>query len=591
MYILGYSGLNEARTFKKLKFASLTPQEYRITQGFDAAAALIADGVIIAAAEEERFNGVKHTEKFPVNAINFCLAQAGITISNLDFICHGFDHYPYQSLFARNDYGKEYYSTVLAPDVQYQHFKKFWPDLNIEKKFLAIKHHAAHAASAFYPSGYLESLVLVADGMGEMDSISLFHGRGNQLLPIQQYDLLSSLGMLYSMLTYHLGFSINNSEGKIMGLAAYGDPKRYADFFSDCLSLEPEGEIIIKGFYKNETFLDWETYRGFRHWLAEKTFPSRSPDDPLEQHHKDLAASLQQVLIKALLHLLTYWQHKTGLKKLCYAGGVALNCTANGIILKSGLFDEVYVQPAAGDSGCALGSALYHHHHNLALTGRDKPQRLPFYGSRLNINEYFSQTHNSLTHKKMSREKILEEAAELLTKGQVIAWLQGEMEFGPRALGNRSILADPRDPSMRDKINNIVKKRESFRPFAPSIKREKAHIYFEIEANQSLSSMSFIVPVREQYRKLLPAVTHVDGAARVQTVDKDEHPYYWQLLNKFEEKTGLPILLNTSCNVRGQPIVSTVKEAIEMLTTIDIDALFIEDVLFSKVKNDLLMEI
>lgn len=591
MYILGYSGLNDALTFRKQTLPGLIGQEYRISQGFDSAAALFKDGVLVAAAEEERFIGIKHSEKFPLNAIQFCLNKANIRITDLSYICHSFNYSEYESLFKKDDYNYGLYQTVLAPSVQIKLFQSHWPELQIEKLFVPVKHHAAHAASAFYPSGYSEALVLVADGMGEMDSISLFVGKENQLKRLKHYDLLSSLGILYSMVTLHLGFSINSGESKVMGLAPYGDSNRFQSFFSECITLGPEGEIFIEGFLKNISFMDRETYRGFRQWLAEKTIPARRPEDPLEQQHKDLAASLQQALNTSLLHLLIYWQNYTSLKKLCYAGGVALNCTTNGVLYRSGLFNDIYVQPAAGDAGTALGGPLYQFRHILKHIEKDKPQRLPLFGPKPKISQSLLDSYTDIffnqkiAYKKLSPDFLLDQTAALLAQGKIVAWVQGEMEFGPRALGHRSLLADPRIPTIRDKINQIVKKRESFRPFAPSVKREKAHIYFEVEESSTFSCMLFVMPVRPNYYTQLPAITHKDGTARVQTVDRDEHPFYWKLLDKFEEKTGLPMLLNTSYNVRGQPIICTEKEAIDAFLTIDIDALVIENLLFYKEQN------
>lgn len=588
-FILGYSGLNDALIFKKEYFNDLSAQEYRISQGFDSAAAIFNNGKLIAAAEEERFTAHKHTEKFPKNAIEFCLQQANIKITEVDAICHGFDYSAYKDFFKQNDYCRAYYQKVADPHLQERNFKIYWPGLCLKNHFFPIKHHFAHAASAFYPSGFNETLVLVADGLGELDSISIFHGKEKHLTLLAHYNIFSSLGMLYSMVTRHLGFNIYSGEGKVMGLAPYGNPDRFSQFFSECLRLEEEGEIFISGFLQNKTLLERETYRGFSHWLTEKTFPPRLPDQPLLQQHQDLAASLQETINQSLLHLLNYWRKKTNLTHLCYAGGVALNCTANGLIFKKNLFEDIYIQPAAGDAGTAVGAALYHHHHVLKLKNEDIAQRLPLFGPLPNLQAYLKSTAvQELLDKKLfihtlPMEAILEKAASLLAQGKVIGWVQGSMEFGPRALGNRSVLADPRDAKMRDKINKMVKKRETFRPFAPAVKLEKAHIYFEVPPNKPFSTMLFVVPVRTEYQNILSAVTHVDGTARIQTVAKNEHPLYWQLLDRFESETGCPMLLNTSFNIRGQPIVKDAQEAIKTFLNTDIDALFIENNFFEKI--------
>ncbi len=578
-FILGYSGLNDALVFKKEYFRDLTTQECRIAQGFDAAAALFNNGRLIAAAEEERFIAYKHTEKFPKNAIEFCLQQAGIKITEVDAICHNFDYGAYKDFFQQNEYCRGYYQKVADPRLQQTYFKAHWPELSVENLFFPVKHHFAHAASSFYPSGFNEALVLVADGMGELDSISIFNGNNNHLTLLEHYNVFSSLGMLYSMITRHLGFTINSGEGKVMGLAPYGNPDRFAMFFSECVQLVEEGEIFISGFLKNKTLLERETYRGFSQWLAEKTFPARLSEQPLLQHHKDLAASLQQTLNKALLHLLNYWQKKTGLGRLCFSGGVALNCTANGFIFKNNSFEDIYIQPAAGDAGTAIGAALYHCHQVLNLKCEETPQVLPLFGPTPQLDVL----DKKLLGHDLEMDELIEKAATLLAQGKVIGWVQGKMEFGPRALGNRSILADPRDPGMRDKINKMVKKREAFRPFAPSVKLEKAHLFFEIPENKAFPTMLFTVPVRAEYKDLFPAITHVDGTARIQTVAKSEHPLYWRLIDQFEAKTGCPMLLNTSFNIRGQPIVRDAQEAINTFLNMNIDALFIENKFFEKI--------
>jgi carbamoyltransferase len=589
MYILGYSGLNDAKNYKKNAMPGLSPQEYLITQGLDSAAALLCNGIIVAAAEEERFIGKKHTEQFPLRSIQYCLQQAGIGIEEISAVCHGFNYTEYQSVFDRTEYDQNCFKNALAPQAQYPHWQKFFPQLKIEQLFVPVQHHYAHAASAFFPSGNSEALVLVADGMGEVDSISIFYGHDNQLKLLKSYDLLSSIGMLYSMVTFHLGFSLNSGEGKVMGLAPYGDPRRFEAFFNECVDLEPNGEIIINGFLKNKTLLDRETYRPFREWLTEKTIPCRHPESPVEQVHKDLAASLQACLNRALMHILNHWQKITRQRRLCYAGGVALNCTTNGLVYRSGLFDDIFVQAAAGDDGAALGAALFHYHANLGNISKRISRELPFYGPDASLVQDIKislHDHPKLKYELLERDQLINKAAELMAEGQIIAWVQGRMEFGPRALGHRSILADPRDPHMRDKINRIVKKREGFRPFAPSVKREKAHEYFDVPENENFPYMLFVVPVREQYQAHLPAITHVDGTARIQTVDKNEHRDYWRLIDAFEALTGIPIILNTSYNVRGQPMVCTVADAIETFSNLEIDALFIGDFMITKVQRE-----
>lgn len=578
MLILGYSGLNNALAVRKRSIPGLSEAEERMCQGLDSAAVLLNNGEIVAAAEEERFNLEKHTGNFPFNAINFCLKEGKINIEDINFICHGFNFSEWQLLYELEKSSKNYYEEILSPTSQIKLFEERYSLKQAKDKFIPIRHHTAHAASAFYPSNFEKALVIIADGIGEIDSISIYQGHGKNLKPLQHYNIFSSLGIFYSLITHHLGFDVNSDEYKTMGLAPYGDSERYKPFFKKCIEFREKGEIFIPVFSKNKTILEKQTYRALREWIAQQTFPQRAIGDEISQDHKDLAAGLQTALNAAMLNLSSYWGQKTGLSKLCLAGGVALNCVSNSVVLKSELFDEIYVPPAAGDSGTALGAALYKHYNLGGKASYSSSKELPFYGpsfSDTEILEVLNKHTNDIKFLKFKEEDLLSHAAEIISQGSIIAWMQGRMEFGPRALGNRSILADPRCPFMRDRINRAVKMRESFRPFAPSVKLEKAHIYFENNQDRELPYMLFTAQVREEYKEVLPAITHVDGSARIQTVNKEANPLYWQLINEFEKKSDIPILLNTSFNVKGQPMVCSPEDAVKTLLSTDIDALFI----------------
>lgn len=579
MIILGYSGLNNALVYRKNNIKDLSDIEERMVQGMDAAAVILNNGEIVAGAEEERFNLEKHTCNFPVNAINFCLKEAGINIRDVDYMCHGFNFSESRMLYEIDEFSRNNYNHVLSSESQIKLLQEYYNLEKIKEKFISVRHHTAHAASTFYPSGFDKALIIIADGMGEIDSISVYIGDGKQIRSLQHYNFFSSLGIFYSIITGHLGFEINSDEYKTMGLASYGDPSRFLSFFSKCIEYKNNGEVFIPVFSKNKTLFEKQTFSALRKWISEQTFPPRLPEEEITQVHKDFAAALQYTLDNVMLKLSSYWKERTGISKLCLAGGVALNCVTNSVLFKSRLFDKIYIPPAAGDAGTALGAALYKHCTLEGMSFNDKNKKLPFYGpyfSNEEVLETLKRYGNEVEFLELEKDELIMTAAAMIYSGNIIAWVHGRMEFGPRALGNRSILADPTCPNMQDRINKAVKKRESFRPFAPSVKLEKAHIYFDIEQGIELPYMLFTAPVREEYRKMLPAITHVDGSARIQTVNKDDHKLYWDLLDKFEKISNIPILLNTSFNVKGQPIVCSPDDAIKTLFSTDIDALFIE---------------
>lgn len=586
MYILGYSGLHGIVEFRAKNLGKLSEFEKRITQGMDSAAVLIKDGQILAAAEEERFINEKHTNKFPVFAIRYCLEQAGISIDQVDQICHGFNFGDCQPLYSGDEFNQQLYNEILSPEAQIKTLQSFFPECSASAVFSPIDHHCAHAASAFYPSNFNSALVIVADGMGEVDSVSVFSGDDNGLKKLNSYDLLSSIGMLYSIVTLYLGFTPNNDEYKVMGLAPYGDPKRYQAEFENLILLESEGEIVIPSLIDNATVFDKQTYQGLRKKLAELFGPARSQVEGLTKDHQDIAAALQQRTNEAMMHVVSYWQKLTGKKRLCLAGGVAFNCVANGEIASAQIFDNIYIQPAAGDAGTALGAALYY--ENLqrgSNTFSITHGALPFYGpdsTNADIEKVAAEYASLIEVTQVNNEKLLEIVAQEIANDKVVAWMTGRMEFGPRALGHRSILANPMNKDMRAIVNSMVKKRESFRPFAPSVKHDQVEKYFETYEGVDYSTMLLTCKVREHYVEKLPAITHIDGTARIQSVNKKDHPLYWALLDRFELITGMPILLNTSFNVRGQAIVCYADDAIKTFLSTHIDLLVINNYMIQR---------
>jgi carbamoyltransferase len=578
MKVLGISGLENSVPFKRANFPGLEEREYRIAQGMDSAAALVIDGELIAAAEEERFTGRKHTGDFPIHAIRFCLAEAGIDIAEIDQIAHGFDYSPLRNLYSADEVSARLYREVFSREALLAQVRRDLPGFP-ESKIFSVGHHLAHAASAAYTSGWDECLVVVNDAMGEVESLSVYEFHDGQMEEICTVGANDSIGILYSLVTLHLGFDFNSDEYKIMGLAPYGNPARFRPFFDQAVELRNDGAIRIPILKLNRTREERETYIASRAYLDEHLIPRRHPEAPVTSVHEDVAAALQACLDKVILHVCGHFGSQTGLRRIAMAGGVALNCAANGKLTRSGLFDEVYVQPVAGDDGVALGAALYRSSLAGPLANRRLPA--PLFGPRYSagqIEAALQRFNGKIIWRRFdSLAEACASAAQLIAGGRVIAWDRGRMEYGPRALGNRSILADPGHPEMRDRINAMVKKREAFRPFAPACSAEEAHRWFCVDPGEQFPYMISVVDVRPEVQALLPAITHVNGSARLQTVSSQDNPDFHALLLAVGKTTGRQMVLNTSFNVKGQPIVNTPDEAIETFLGTGIEFLFLEN--------------
>lgn len=588
MYVLGYSGLNNSRQFRENYFDDLTPAEVQMCQGMDSSACLIKDGQVIAAVAEERFTGEKFTCAFPIESIKYCLSKGGINLDDVDVIAHNFHYDRYQQIYQSSDFAKAFFEQILSKEAQIKLFEKHFDANNIAAKFESTDHHLSHAALAYYTGSQESALVLVADGLGEMYSISVYEADEGQLNLLKNYNLNSSLGVLYSQVAVHLGFWPNSDEYKVMGLAPYGRGTQYTQLIDELITFGEEGHITINPFMHNETLLDKQTGRGFRQWLEQQSFPARKEGEPIEQKHMDLAYVIQGALEKALLHILQYWKDQTGKRNLCYAGGVALNCTANGEIVQQGLFDHIYIPPAADDCGTAIGAAIVHYQQHTNTNGHVTNFNMPFTGPEYSNEEILVTLEHykaEIDYQLLNEDELYQKAASYVCNDKIIAWMQGRMEFGQRALGNRSLIANPRNPKMKDIVNKLVKKREEFRPFAPSVKVESASKYFCVEDHQAFPHMLVTVPVADEFRARLPAITHVNGSARIQTVSKDENPRYWKLLDAVEFQSDYPIVLNTSFNVKGQPIVRSPEQAIGTILNTNIDALFIGNYLVTKKQN------
>ncbi len=550
----------------------------------DSAAALVKDGLLIAAAEEERFTRQKHTSRFPALAVRYCLQQAGITLDEVDHIC--FYEKPFVKFeriltTAISEFPRTYSAFMKAIPLWLT--ERLWTktilqrELGTEKEILFNEHHMSHAASAYLCSPFDKAAILTVDGVGEWCSTVYGLGEGNRIDLEGEIRFPHSLGLFYSAVTAYLGFHVNDAEWKVMGLAAYGKP-RYVKEFEQMLELREDGSYRLNMDYFSfhySTSLPFN--RRFERLLGR---PQRKPSEELTDFHNDVAASAQVVLERAMVHMAKALQKRYKVDNLCLSGGVALNSVANWKIARESGFKELFIQPAAGDAGGAIGAALSV--YNLFL---NKPRKFvmehAYWGpeySNEDIAAFLAE--HKIEHKRYSRAELLNETARLIAADNVVGWFQGRMEFGPRALGSRSILANPTNPDMKRIINSKIKFREWFRPFAPSVTAEDAARYFDI-GERSSPFMLLVPDVLPEARALLPAVTHEDGTGRVQTVRRDLNPLYYDLIRAFERVCGVPVLVNTSFNVRGEPIVCTPADAFNCFVRTDMDALVMGDAIIT----------
>lgn len=586
----------------------------------DAAACLLVDGELISAAQEERFTRKKHDADFPINAIRYCLKEAKLNVQDIDYIV--FYDKPFlkferifETYLAFAPRGFKSFAMSLPVWVKDKLFQKkgilstlnceLGETVDWEKKLLFSEHHLSHAASAFFPSPFKDAAVLTMDGVGEWTSTSLAVGAGNDLSIHREIQFPHSLGLLYSATTYYTGFKVNSGEYKIMGLAPYGKPV-YADLIKKHLiDIKDDGS-----FHLDMQYFDYCTGHQMTNARFDALFggPPRASESTLTQREMDLAASVQAVTEEVVIKLAQSIRQETGLRNLCLAGGVALNCVANGKLLKQGIFDQIWIQPAAGDAGGAIGAAYSVYYLKLnapRMVGASDAMKGSYLGpsySQGEIEEGLSEVGAQFTT--VTDEALIDQTAQALADGKAVGWHQGRMEFGPRALGGRSILADPRSPSVQKQLNLKVKYRESFRPFAPSVLRENVQEWFDIdvdspymllvaEVNQDrqlpiaeTDKALFGIDLLNVPRSTIPAVTHVDNSARIQTVHKESHPRYHQLITRFKEKTGCPVLVNTSFNVRGEPIVCTPQDAFRCLMGTEIEWLAIGNCIVKKEEQD-----
>ncbi len=575
----------------------------------DSAACLVQDGRIVCAAQEERFTRKKHDSSFPKNAIRFCLEYSGLEGKDLDYVAF------YDKTFIKFErilnthmaYAPRGISSFLKAMPMWMK-QKLWTkglirsELKYTGKIIFPEHHESHAASAFFPSPFQEAAFLTVDGVGEWATASYGFGKDNKIRILAEIHFPHSLGLLYSAFTYYTGFKVNSGEYKMMGLAPYGEP-RYKDLIlSELIDLKEDGSLRVNMKYFNYCAGLTMTNDRFDALFGG---PPRRPESPLTQRHMDIARSAQDVTEEIMLRMARHVHKVTGQKRLCLAGGVALNCVGNGRILREGPFEDIWIQPASGDAGGALGCALLTWYQYLGNSrtahGSDDLQQGSFLGPRFD-NDYIKTflERNRIPHAFISDEEIPQKIADLIGEQNVIGWFEGRMEFGPRALGSRSIVGDARSAKMQETMNLKIKFRESFRPFAPSVTRERASDYFEIDRESPY--MLLVAPVKREVRReiteqeremsgldklkvvrsTVPAITHVDHSARIQTVNREYNPLYHEMISRFDEKYGCPVIINTSFNVRGEPIVCTPKDAYLCFMRTNMDYLLIGNYLIDK---------
>lgn len=575
----------------------------------DSAACLVIDGRIVSAAQEERFTRKKHDSSFPVNAINFCLQDSKLTIDDIDYVAY-YDK-PFltferilETYLAFAPLGIKSFIKALPLWIK----KKLWMKENIRKELgyegmiVFPEHHESHAASAFFPSPFQDAAFLTMDGVGEWTTASFGVGQGNMIEIQSEIQFPHSLGLLYSAFTYYTGFKVNSGEYKVMGLAPYGEPKYKDAILNELIDIKEDGS-----FRMNMEYFDYCVGLKMTNSKFDKIFdgPPRKPESKLTQREMDLARSVQEVTEEIVLRTGRHIRKVTGQKHLCLAGGVALNCVANGKLLREEIFDNIWIQPAAGDAGASLGAALFTWHQYLGnerkADNKNDFQQGSYLGPRFDnshIQGYLKK--NNIPFVELNFDDVPEKIADIIADEKVVGWFQGRMEFGPRALGGRSIIGDARSPKMQETMNLKIKFRESFRPFAPSIARERVSDYFNMDGDSPY--MLLVAPVKEEIRltmteeeqslfgmdKLhvsrssIPAITHVDYSARVQTVDGKFNSQYHKMIKKFDEKHGCPVIINTSFNVRGEPIVCTPKDAFLCFMRTNMDYLIMENCLLVK---------
>lgn len=573
MLTLGIAGLANVTSFLEQRFPRQMAQDLRVVQGMDAAAALLLDGKVLAAVSEERFDRNKKSGAFPFQAIRYCLSTAGATLAEVGDVCCNFNFGRYRPIYAADDLARAYWQECLAPDAIFGLLKaQFRP--GSATRFHPVDHHDAHLHAALASCEFDQGLGVVMDAAGEIGSTSVYSLQGSKIARLVRYPVTQSLGVFYSLVTQFLGYAFNEDEYKVMGLASFGDPGRYRAYFRSAIRLGAEGSIELPGLTLNRSFADGLFFTASAAALAEGLgIDGRNCPHEVRA---DISAALQERFKEALFHICGHYQKQTKATNLLLSGGCAENCAAIGELRSSGMFERIHVAYASGDEGTALGAAAAH------VFGTGAPLHLagvmPFFGPAPHLDRVRAivARNPALALCEFAEEQqMLDAAAADIAADRIVALCHGRMEFGARALGNRSLLALPSKAANKDRINLAIKKRQNYRPFAPAVTAEDAHHYFVLNAGEEYPYMTMLTRVREEAQALLPAVTHVDGTARVQTVCREHNAQFYYLLSRLKALTGMPVVLNTSYNVNHQPIVCTEAEAIDTFVEMGIDALYL----------------
>lgn len=573
MLTLGIAGLADVTGFLQRHFPEQMERDSRVVQGMDAAAALLRDGEVVAAVSEERFDRIKKSAAFPVQAIQYCLQAAGAQLGDVDAVCTNFNFARYRPLYAGGDAARSYWQECLAPEAMAGMLARHFP-IGTAPRLHPIDHHDAHLHAALASCPFDRGLGIVMDAAGEVGSTSVYRCEGPDIVRLARYPIAQSLGIFYSLVTQFLGYAFNEDEYKVMGLASFGDPGRYRAFFQSAIRLTPNGGIEIPILNLNRGIAETLFFTASAAALANGL--GIDGRNCTHQERADISAALQQRFTDALFHVCGHFRDQTGAANLLLSGGCAENCAAIGELRASGMFEQIHIAYASGDEGTALGAAAAH----AAAQGAPLrlPGAMPFFGPAPQLprlREVVARHTGLALHEYPDEPAMLDAAAQDIAADRIVALCHGRMEFGARALGNRSLLALPAKAANKDRINLAIKKRQNYRPFAPAVTAEDAHRYFVLNAGEAYPYMTMLTRVRDAAQTLLPAVTHVDGTARVQTVSREHNAAFHYLLARMKELTGVPVVLNTSYNVNHQPIVCTEEEAVDTFAEMGIDALYI----------------
>jgi carbamoyltransferase len=575
MLTLGIAGLTNVTGFLERHFPEQMARDSRVVQGMDAAAVLLRDGDVVAGASEERFDRIKKSGAFPFKAIQYCLDAAGATLNDVQDVCTNFNFGRYRPIYASEELARAYWQECLSPESVFGMVKsRFRP--GDATRFHATDHHDAHLHAALASSDFERCLAVVMDAAGEIAATSVYLCEGPTITRLARYPVTQSLGIFYSLVTQFLGYAFNEDEYKVMGLASFGDPQRHREYFQSAIRLGPNGSVEIPCLALNRGFVEGLFFSASATELERGL--GIDGKNCAHQERADVSAALQQRFTEALFHICGHFQQQTKAANLVLSGGCAENCAAIGELRTSGMFEQIHIAYSSGDEGTALGAAaacVFAHGAPLRIPGF-----MPFFGPAPQIAGLRTvlANHPELVLEEYADERsMLDATARDIAADKIVALCNGRMEFGARALGNRSLLALPSKAANKDRINLAIKKRQNYRPFAPAVAAEDAHRYFVLNAGEEYPYMTMLTRVCEEARPLLPAITHVDGTARVQTVNQLYNPSFYYLLSRLKELTGVPVVLNTSYNVNHQPIVCDAAEAVDTFVEMGIDALFIAD--------------